>query len=45
MFRAYLAAGVLAVALFAHAQYRGWSLLSTDVSRPAPGTTRSAFHK
>ncbi len=45
MYRAYLAAGLLALSMFSYAQYRGWSVFSTDESRPLPGSTRSAFHK
>ena len=45
MFKTYLAIGLLALSLFAWAQYHGWSIYSVNEAKPQPGTARSAYHK
>ena len=45
MFRSYLISGLLVLALFATAQYRGWSLFSASEAKSPPGTTRGIYHK
>ena len=45
MFRSYLISGLLVLALFGTAQYRGWSLFSASEAKSPPGTTRGIYHK
>lgn len=48
MLRGYLISGLLILALFATAQYRGWSLVGASESRSEPGTpgaVRGIYHK
>ncbi|MDS4028188.1 MAG: hypothetical protein RKO25_14540 [Candidatus Contendobacter sp.] len=45
MFRGYLISGLLVLALFATAQYRGWSLFGASEAKSPPGTTRGIYHK
>ena len=45
MFRSYLISGLLVMALFGTAQYRGWSLFSASEAKSPPGTARGIYHK
>ena len=45
MFRSYLISGLLVLALFGTAQYRGWSLFGASEAKSPPGTTRGIYHK
>lgn len=51
LFKTYIATGLLALALFAWAQYHGWSVWSVNEAKPqqghsgSSGTARSATHK
>ncbi|MEH6873243.1 MAG: hypothetical protein V7849_02360 [Candidatus Competibacter sp.] len=45
MFRSYLISGLLVLALFGTAQYRGWSLFSASEAKSPPGTARGIYHK
>ena len=44
-FKMYLVSSVLALCLFAYAQYQGWSVWGVNESKPQPGSTRSGYHK
>ncbi len=45
LYRGYLIAGLLILALFATAQYLGWSMFSTSEAKSPPGTARGIYHK
>ena len=45
MFRSYLISGLLVLALFGTAKYRGWSLFSASEAKSPPGTARGIYHK
>ncbi len=45
LYRGYLISGILILALFATAQYRGWSVFSVSEAKTPPGTTRGIYHK
>lgn len=45
MFRTYLISGLLVLALFATAQYRGWSIFSVSEEKAPPGVVRGVYHK
>ncbi len=45
MFRSYLISGLLVLALFGTAQYRGWSLFSASEAKSPPGMARGIYHK
>jgi len=45
MFRTYLISGLLVLALFAAAQYRGWSVFSINEDKTPPGIARGVYHK
>ena len=45
LYRSYLISGVLILALFATAQYRGWSVFSASEEKSPPGTARGIYHK
>ncbi|MFO1424206.1 MAG: hypothetical protein U1F70_11235 [Candidatus Competibacteraceae bacterium] len=45
LYRSYLISGILILALFATAQYRGWSVFSISEAKTPPGVTRGVYHK
>lgn len=45
MFRTYLISGLLVLALFTAAQYRGWSVFSASEDKTPPGVARGIYHK
>ena len=45
LYRGYLISGVLILALFATAQYQGWSIFSASEAKSPPGTARGIYHK
>jgi len=45
LYRGYLISGILVLALFATAQYRGWSVFSVSEAKTPPGATRGVDHK
>ncbi|MCP5196927.1 MAG: hypothetical protein H6974_09110 [Gammaproteobacteria bacterium] len=45
MLRTYLIGGLLVLALFTVAQYRGWSIFSFGEAHSSPSTGRSVYHK
>lgn len=44
-YRGYLIVGMLILALFATAQYRGWSVFAASEDKSPPGTARGIYHK
>lgn len=44
-YRGYLIVGMLILALFATAQYRGWSVFAVSDAKSPPGTARGLYHK
>jgi hypothetical protein len=45
LYRSFLISGILILALFANAQYRGWSVFSASEEKTPPGTARGVYHK
>jgi hypothetical protein len=45
LYRGYLIGGILILALFATAQYRGWSVFGASEAKSPPGATRGIVHK
>ena len=45
MYRSYLISGILILALFAAAQYQGWSVFGASEAKSPPGTSRGVYHK
>jgi hypothetical protein len=45
LYRGYLIGGVLILALFATAQYRGWSVFGVSEAKSQPGMARGIYHK
>jgi len=45
LYRSYLISGLLILALFATAQYQGWSVFSASEDKTPPGTARGVYHK
>lgn len=45
LYRSYVISGVLILALFATAQYRGWSVFSASEAKSSPGAARGIYHK
>jgi hypothetical protein len=45
LYRGYLIGGILILALFATAQYRGWGLFNASEAKSPPGATRGIYHK
>lgn len=45
LYRSYLMNGLLILALFATAQYRGWSVFAASEAKTPPGTARGVYHK
>ena len=45
LYRSYLISGILILALFGTAQYRGWSLLGTSEARSSTGMGQGVYHK
>ena len=45
LYRGYLIGGILILALFATAQYRGWSVFGAREAKTPPGATRGIYHK
>jgi len=47
MVKTNLVIGILALAFFAHAQYRGWNLFERDAAQTSrlSSTTNRAYHK
>jgi hypothetical protein len=45
LYRSYLISSVLILALFATAQYRGWSLVGASETKGLPGSAQGVYHK
>ncbi len=45
LYRSYLMSGLLILALFTTAQYRGWSVFAASEAKTPPGTARGVYHK
>ena len=45
LFRSYLISGILILALFGIAQYRGWSLVGTSEAKSPAGMGQGIYHK
>lgn len=45
LYRSYLISGILILALFGTAQYRGWSLVGASEAKSPPGTAHGVYHK
>lgn len=45
LYRSYLISGILILALFGFAQYRGWSWVGASEAKSPPGSAQGIYHK